>query len=325
MAPRSRARAAQAACSAPAAATAGDLPDAVLVQALGFLNLKERCAQGLRAAKLSRGSIYMAAGPALSGECPAAAPAAPAHCHRRPTLLQAAGRACVQALCGPVLQPELLREVDVGTLMGPPALRSLMAWLLRHGAHVRQLQFYAAPAMEVERSSAAATFMGCLVAAGAAGSLEELKTGGDMPSTEWLAAMRSLRRLLIVGSYAGGRPLPISPGISGLTALESLKLDSAVQPISFDAGARLPASITRLSLSDPGHQMPDQASGGAAKRSRTLQLRPRASLQFVMQRLASAGSSAAAAGVSGAGLLCLLGWQHGPALAPGRQPDPPAH
>ena len=62
MAPRSRARAAQAASSSASALKIACLPDAVLVHCLGFLTLQQRCARGLGAAESFWESVGIAAG-----------------------------------------------------------------------------------------------------------------------------------------------------------------------------------------------------------------------------------------------------------------------
>lgn len=54
--------------------------------------------------------------------------------------------------------------------------------------------------------------------------LERLELEGSFGSTEWLAAVRSLRHLKIEDS--DDSLLPVSPAISGLTALHSLHLEA---------------------------------------------------------------------------------------------------
>ena len=94
----------------------------------------------------------------------------------------------------------------------------------------------------------------CLAVVGSAGQLTELTAASGLLHTEWLPAMRSLRRLTLLGY-----PLHISPAISGLTALQSLKLGS--EETNFAATVHLPSAITRLLVQyDEAEQMPDQAS-----------------------------------------------------------------
>lgn len=131
-----------------------------------------------------------------------------------------------------------------------PGLRSLTAWLAQHARHVRSLSclFGASPDIVAAVTS-------CLAVAGAAGQVEELTVEGSIGSTEWLAALRSLRHLALDDTQGG--ELCLSPAIGMLTALCSLKLsgDSA----SVAADARLPASITRLELVVGEGDMPAQA------------------------------------------------------------------
>lgn len=150
--------------------------------------------------------------------------------------------------------------VDASELESLIELRSLAAWLRRHGRHVRQLK--CCFPSEGEGIDVATAVTSCLVAVGATGQLRELAVFGNIRSTEWLPAMRSLERLKL--SDTEGEPLHLSPTISMLTALGSLELDGL--PIRLDAAARLPPSITRLRLCDDGTSMPLQASGVAAQR-----------------------------------------------------------
>ncbi len=156
--------------------------------------------------------------------------------------------------------PELLREVDAGQLDGLWALRSLAAWLVRHGRHVRRLSL-ACYAEEHLPADCAAALASCLVAAGAAGKLEQMKVSGRVGSTEWVAALPSLQHLSVRDT--AGEQLRVSPALSGLTALRSLALGG--YPVSLAARARLPAGITWLDLlGDGSTEMPPQASGAAA-------------------------------------------------------------
>ena len=261
MAPRSRARAAQAAPSTAAPPTIADLPDAVLLRCLGFLTLQERCAQGLDAGEPCRKSICMAAGGAISGQSFPAAAAAHCrrHCRRHPTCGRRQRAALVSrrfaALC---CSPELLQEVEKPLLHSLPALHSFLAWLVRHGQHIQRLRLPAYCAQGEDENSWAAAVASCLAVVGAAGQLTELDASSGLLHTEWLPAMRSLRHLRLSGNL-----LRISLAIAGLTALQSLELDS--EEIIFAAGARLPSSITRLVVAgDEAEQMPDQVSSTRA-------------------------------------------------------------
>ena len=254
MAPRSRARAVQAASSAAAAATIADLPDAVLEHCLGFLTLHERCAQCV-------GALHSRWGMPARGErstlcsrrCRVHNP--PHHlCRQRAALVSRR----FAALC---CSPELLREVEASARHSQhslPALHSVTAWLERHGPHVRRFHLSALPARGDDAGGFAAALTACLEAAGAAGQLTELELFSEEVRTEWLAAMPSLRRLYLVGDA-----LHISSAIGGLTALQSLDLAGDDNEMTWAAAGRLPTTITRLFVqADGAEQMPYQASRG---------------------------------------------------------------
>lgn len=165
------------------------------------------------------------------------------------------------ALCN---SHELLRELHFPAIWELRALHSLTAWLARHGRHAQQLSFTADRDEEnegvviVDESGMAEAVASCLAAAGTAGQLSELSVRlyGQPLHTEWLSAMRSLRRLTL----GGDNTLHISPAISGLTALQSLQINA--DALRFGAGSRLPAAITRLQLElgyEHLHDMPEQA------------------------------------------------------------------
>ncbi len=149
--------------------------------------------------------------------------------------------------------PELLRDVFVEEITSLPALRSLTAWLARHGQHARQLT---CQDFECDHPAWPAAVAACLTAASAAGQLEELAFEADIRSTEWLAAL-PLLQYCSVRSNAGAELL-VSPAISGLTALRSLELFGC--PIVLDPDTRLPTTITKLDLIDSNESMPPQAS-----------------------------------------------------------------
>jgi hypothetical protein len=168
MAPRSRARSAQALPNTPSSLSINDLPEAVLGRCLSFLEFTER----QRLALLSK---------------------------------RLAAAAC---------SPELLRDVDVGVLDSLALLRSLTAWLARHGLHVRRLECNFDPVLS--DSDAAVAIASCLATAGAAGQLEQLNLYSSFGSMEWLAAVRSLRRLKLVSHEGHQRADGAGkPGASG--------------------------------------------------------------------------------------------------------------
>lgn len=191
-----------------------------------------------------------------------AAAVAAAAAHRLPPPLTAACRQRAALVCkrfaAAACTPELLRDVDASKIESLTALRSLAAWLLRHGPHVRH--FSCRFPGEDEGIELATAVTSCLVAAGAPRQLHELAVVGNIRSTEWLPAMQSLERLRLLDTEA--EPLQVSPTVSMLTALCSLELEG--RPILLDAAARLPPSITRLRLCDSGGSMPLQASRVAA-------------------------------------------------------------
>lgn len=145
--------------------------------------------------------------------------------------------------------PELLREVEVWSLDTLPLLRSFLAWLLRHGHHVRRLSMDCDPEEEGEEEDeeeiAAAAIAACMPAVGAAGQLQQLELHAP-GGTAWLAAMPSLRRLQLY-SWQWDAPLTISPSISALTNLESLTAEGS--NTEFADSVQLPPSITHLHLS----------------------------------------------------------------------------
>lgn len=152
--------------------------------------------------------------------------------------------------------PELLRDVIVSlhevTLS---TLHSFTAWLGRHGEHMQRLTARLL-CDDVEDPDWPAALASCLAAAGTAGQLEQLTVAGSISSTEWLAAMRSLRICSITNT--GEQALRVSAAISGLTALQWLELGA--DSVHLLPQIRLPFSISRLELSSGGEYMPPQAS-----------------------------------------------------------------
>lgn len=166
------------------------------------------------------------------------------------------------ALCR---SPELLRDIDAGWVSSLVVVRSLTAWLVRLGRHVRKLKI-SFPAFEDwdwhESEDAPPAVAACLGAAGAVGVLEELSVW-SVPGSEWLAAMPSLRRLVLMARGLG-QELVVSPAIGMLTNLESLELGG--RPIFWVEGCTLPASITRLHLQDSeAYDFPDQVGACLAQ------------------------------------------------------------
>ena len=181
---------------------------------------------------------------AASRLCPSL-PSGPVHCRQLAALVckRFAAAAC---------SPELLREVQLLVCDDVPVLWSLAAWLARHGRHVRKLCLKDEEDLDEDCGSMVSAVATCLATVGAAGQLVELEVVMCRPvHTEWLAAARSLQRLSLHGF-----PLHISPAIAGLTALQSLQLKGELQ---FAASARLPASVTRLVLSNDCTEQNDLA------------------------------------------------------------------
>ena len=146
-------------------------------------------------------------------------------------------------------------------MKGLPAVRSLAAWLERHSAHLRRLNL---PGSFFHDEPALAAIPACLAAAA---QLEELSFGSrSLDSTEWLAALCSLRRLeLSTGQF--DESLHIAPAINALTALETLRLGGNFK---LGAGARLPAGLTRLMLSCQDPPDEEEVSGGVRLRCSVL-------------------------------------------------------
>ncbi len=161
-------------------------------------------------------------------------------------------------LAAAACSPELLREMHVVDLQNVPAVRSFTGFLAQHGRHLQRLTVRCADSTGEGELAAVAAAAACLTIAGVGGQLMELSASGCIRSSDWLAAMRSLRRLCL-DSQPYGEPLHISPVISALTALSALTLEG---DIIMPAGTRLPAGIESVTLQfDSLDAFPHQASG----------------------------------------------------------------
>jgi hypothetical protein len=139
--------------------------------------------------------------------------------------------------------PQLLRNVELPRIRSLGTLLCLGTWLTRHGAHVRQLEFDGEAAHEEDAGSFSLAVAACLAAVGAAGQLAELSLAvRPTLHSEWLCAMRSLRRLSLAGWTAH-----VSAAIAGLSSLQSLELHGMVELAD---EAALPTSVTRLLVED---------------------------------------------------------------------------
>ena len=86
---------------------------------------------------------------------------------------------------------------------GLQKLRSLAAWLSRHGQHVRTLRLRGRAAAGDDKDSVAVALATCVAIAGAAGQLEQLQVSSLEPlHTEWLTALRSVRHLGLATAVA---------------------------------------------------------------------------------------------------------------------------
>lgn len=263
MTPRSRARASTAASGAQSCATVDDLPDGVLIHALGFLGFQQRCAGRLVQFAAHRVSRCVP----FANEQLQLLPACRRRCRRRRLTCPTCRRQHVAlvskrfaALCS---SPALLQDASVyfSSLSGAD---SAAAWLMRHGRLVRQLRLAAeaqAAALDADPdaqlvaslTSAVAT---SLAVAGMASQLAELAVLVNFDlHTGWLRTMRVLRWL----SLSSDDALQIAPAIAELTALQSLELYGF--DLQIPAETRLPVSITRLRVDeDCSPEMPQQAS-----------------------------------------------------------------
>lgn len=154
--------------------------------------------------------------------------------------------------------PELLRQMDVGELPHLPAVRSLTAFLARHGQHLQRLTLSCQDDTGEGTAAAAAAAATCLSIAGAGGQLTDLDASGCICSSDWLAVMPLLRRLALQ-TWLAGSDLHVSQAIGALTALSVLELGG---DLNIPASTCLPRSLERLTLqSDSSDAFPHQASG----------------------------------------------------------------
>ena len=163
--------------------------------------------------------------------------------------------------------PELLRDVRFAAhgVQLLPKSRAFLPWLARRATHVRQLMVELAlpdAATDAERSELVTLLDAYAAACGAAGQLEELSVGYDLPlgSLSWLPVLCSLRRLYVDSSVE----LQLSVDVSSVPLQE---LELACETLSVAPSARLPASLTKFGLWDSGsRKMPQQARWWAVLR-----------------------------------------------------------
>lgn len=174
-----------------------------------------------------------------------------------------------RAWCRLATHPSLLREVHARFDGERWAERFLQfaTWLPPRAAHIRQLSATAmatidglpATPSDADWASAAEATVGLLAACAGAGQLEALglQLGFELgaSASQWLPALRSLRRLKI----SSLRDAAFDAPLASLAALEQLELGG--WPMQLADGARLPASLTALSLEYVASElMPEQAS-----------------------------------------------------------------
>lgn len=135
-----------------------------------------------------------------------------------------------------------------------PAARSLLLWLTRHAAHIRDLTISFEEEAIADRSKLEALVHACLGACAAGGALEALQVQGVlMRYLAWLPALRSLQ-LVLVDSWQEEVMLPV--GTEALTQLLCMEL--SCNKLSFEPSARLPPSLVTLRLMDESTEMPPQ-------------------------------------------------------------------
>lgn len=155
-------------------------------------------------------------------------------------------------------------------------LCSSTAWLLRRAAcSVRQLSLEvhtASDTTNIEHAVAAALVQGTLATVAEAGELRELSVvSPNLPVIlgSWAASLCHLQRLSI---DCFSCPATIDADLSGLTALQSLRLDGCCSHLT--PAARLPTTLTSLylgtNLDDVGEpvneELPDQVGRWSTQR-----------------------------------------------------------
>lgn len=145
----------------------------------------------------------------------------------------------------------------MGWLKDVRALRSFTAFLVQHGRHLQWLTLECGDGTAEGEAAASGALAACLAIAGTVGQLAQLATTGRVHSAEWLVAMPSLRQL-VLNARPHSSGLLISPAISAMTALTSLRLSGS---ISFQPGAALPIAVQDMTLDfDRQATFPEQAS-----------------------------------------------------------------
>jgi len=149
--------------------------------------------------------------------------------------------------------PELLRKLSVtwsGVQELEPA-RGLLAWLPLRARHVREVQLqFTLEEGDWEGASAAcneavAVLASCLTLLAHEG-LEQLRVDIPwLPTVAWLPLMPGLRRATV---NIGNDMMSIGRGLHSLTQLRSLELQAG--PVVFETSARLPPSLTSLTVHD---------------------------------------------------------------------------
>ena len=229
--------------------TVADLPDEVLINVLGHLELGERYGG-------QRGACSMQGG---GGSGAAAPPVLPLLTVQASLLLPSRRHRTASLVC------RRWRQLADS----PPLLRSLWSlceWvLLRAAGHVQHLQLQLDPSEHLPANRGMelpALLVGMLAACGAAGeglsSLDLSLGSAGMEISSWAVALRGLTQLRLACG-----DMDISSSLAALTRLQDLELnlDYHTYPtvISMGPAVRLPTSITRLVLaSDCGRKMPPQ-------------------------------------------------------------------
>lgn len=129
----------------------------------------------------------------------------------------------------------------------PQKLRSLAAWLKRHGQHVRCLGLNFSPGA-TDTAICGRELEALLAAITAAGQVQQLElhlrfTGG-LRVASWGAQLRQLRSLHLTIESSD---LRVSSSLAGLTAVTQLTLEG--RTVSMDAAVQLPPNAEQLKLS----------------------------------------------------------------------------